>query len=1398
MTSRMEKLLPYFPDFNSGDIQNIVLHMNEFAEMSGGPDIKDGDFFKSQIFAARLALMNNRLLLVYAPGVGKSCVQISAMMTIYSVSDFYEFTIISTITSLTENMEYQALCKCTKGLLTNGKKNEVFKKKMKIMNHLKTIRLIVGKTSSELNTYFSNKILMIDEISKIILSDSSSAKHNGNETSYSVDSTFKNINRLIALYKKGKKTLQEIIDDESIIDLENKYVQFWRLSHSCKTLKFIGLTGTPITNHPLELFLLLNLFLDINEQYNIEKISTDIFHNIMKRLMRAKSIISYLEPSSSTATALYRGNLLKYTHEIKGLEKRDSSLRLTFTEMYHIQAETMLNLGIVLTAQNNIYQIQSFVNKEGIYGKNSYEEKEERKESDDESEDEELDDETDLSDPLTRMQCASLFTQIISFERKLFDASQDLKPKNLKKIKTKTYEGAGCSFIYNKMTTTVNKPLKKIAEKYGFRVIMAKDLDVEKTSSDKLCGSDSIVVTGLSLNNEKPTIIFIDGKMKDKKAREKIIQVISSKENVRGLKVQAVVTSRVTEMGYSFGNMERIYMLCSQWSPATDKQVLFRVLRADGHNHLREWMKEHNRPYISTVETKYFTPYCKFFYIKTDDYDKIETQDFFVDEEIEENKSYMRLSSKHLAYIVCFSEPGIFDKLKINGIRVLGSELFNFCTDDECPYDFFERELLKNEMENVLSKKVDFENKDLIYCYCGILYLCRSENINDLLSNYALVYKLDTFNFKKIETPYDSSSNDKKLKKLSYVIILKGNQGNITQNHTRVFVLSQAYNQYMTMERKNIIAKKFIRPLKQISIDCLAYKDRNTFDSKYDYTDVCDFEKCEFECSSELFPVEHTEDSFIKEQDMFYDNKETIFSGDEMKKCKSEILGKLQSNKKEYISDIYQSLLPRYRDKIITKTIISILGVKMKDPDNFGFQNFVCANDDFLFLRRDLNEERTNYLHFSDLDTLVGIDTKQDFNLESINVDEESFIELMKMVPKNGKTFNESEQARIITTVKSFVLSSSQSKYLEQCCLDIIKYKSTGKNNGFKEKISSIILGAFRMCILKFTEDGQDYYINTLPRTTMARSQKNTDGKTINPDNFRILKEPYTNWVDASAKDVKQFKPKIIAEIKSMLDPKLTLKVLSPFYISVNDKGEYILVLRKEKELKLEPLIPSDNIIKTITKSVKYIEKNAFLDYYIKATKEKIEDSKEKYSKKLHNVKKVIEKFHSEEENEEKLELFIRICKLFDLFCESDFTLEGENVINFEDNFLTFEILSKFSIIHKNDGKNSFYRETISNNGLIWSKRDLATVDTEILNDMYNKLEDIRGKVYLDYYVEKEKSKCISRGKKFSKDKNVKKLINLYLDSEDMSTKDKKELFLEISILLDLRYVMSYEISSGK
>lgn len=1116
----IHKLIPYVPDIKRDDIQILLHKMQEYLEKESGSTreilSKKGEYFNTQHYNARLFVFVDFRFIFALPGTGKSCLQIASVLEVLKQSSIYDRAIIATTTSLVETMVNQTLCKCTDGSFLSRKDgnellpNEKFKKIFSIISHGELIKKtnkkvqasdrFIGKTVKELNETFKGVILMIDELSELLRVKFTSKKGDDMDTTYSIISDITNLSRYTSI---------EQLDDPIIKDSDIEYIQIWRITHCVSNLKFMGLTGTPIPNHGPEFFILANLFLPFHLQYDLIWIGNNILNITLNDFRRLNGIISYIGDSAAMAIQNFKGTVVDYTHVFSKDVQQKSKLKLKTTEMFGVQAEKILEtngLSEVVLAKSPIF---SYVAMNGTTGESA-----------------DLGGRqgeiiintafnipTDLQRIDIQMKTSAIFTEIA------------IKESNFARERIK-----GCFYVYNKLTRVSNKSFIRILKIHQFEVLTKDDLKPRDKKKGSYCEDDSIVIDRIMTPEPsgKRRVIFIgeDVDIINPIVREEILRVNSLKENVNGDLIAGIVGSEVFLMGVNIGNEDRMYRIYPEYSETAEEQSRKRVIREDSHIFKKEFLSNYYRTEIfPQVDFTYFCAYTEYFYVNPRLIDIV-------------NPLYLRgnrIYSECVAHIIGFCEKGHIQKQQH---RIIGAPYFEFFIDGESPFD----NLIKIGFNLVYDLTLLGDPLyDIIYVNCGVINIINaSDDSLDLLPSKGLIL-IDSYRkgIKKMNLPGNYMGP----------LAICPTETEIKFVDLSKEVISTYFNTYMKLERKSFISRKIIRFVKQIASDCLANFQRNILPPIFDNTASCDYDICKYVCSSEIFPIpEQNKDKNIDSEELFWDNKEILYSTDLINECKYKILGLLNENKEVKLDYLYK-YLSKYREYFISTAIYEMIRDKANLLDNFGFQCFISSNNEKLFLRRDVSFGYTEIKHSENLNSLIGTLSRP--IIERLNLDDNTIKEI-EMMP---------------------VMNDGQGKILLKTLIDKFRRKFTSKSKLIEDSLIRILTGNEYYCDHIIQDNFRKYIYNNLVNGVkifihihpMEENKKTKQSDKIGISKIKEARylDPSTMiWRDADKKLIDDFSKIIKNENfdfhtqESLIRSRITGEfVNSPYHILKEDKG---------------------------------------------------------------------------------------------------------------------------------------------------------------------------------------------------------------------------------------------------
>lgn len=295
---RNSKLSPYGKQsFNEVVLQKKEFYDNKLSKIEEFPKEK-GSLTKYQQTIARYLSSHtpyNRVLLIHAPGLGKTCSAIGAIEQIRSemstnVHPEEAFTgalILAKGDTLLENFKNELVHKCTRGQYIPENYNSL-SEQQRIRRVDKKIRFYSFNTFAKFAK--SLKALpdaeIIDKYSRIIVVIDEA--HN------------------IRIQEKDPEELEV-------------YVQFHRFLHLIENSKVLLLTGTPMKDTVAEFASIANLLLPLTEQFPVEEkflqefmIETDGVYNIKPEKVndlktRMKGVVSFLREPASAVPKLFVG-----------------------------------------------------------------------------------------------------------------------------------------------------------------------------------------------------------------------------------------------------------------------------------------------------------------------------------------------------------------------------------------------------------------------------------------------------------------------------------------------------------------------------------------------------------------------------------------------------------------------------------------------------------------------------------------------------------------------------------------------------------------------------------------------------------------------------------------------------------------------------------------------------------------------------------------------------------------------------------------------------------------------------------------------------------------------------------------------------------------------------------
>lgn len=1001
----LENLIPYYPQLDQNDSQLILYGMAEFQTLEANRNVErradPGQYYKHQLIVSRLMMIKDRLFLIHKPGTGKSCALVAFDELIKLNTDIFKQFYMVTNPALMDTMKRQIICKCTNNKYINDqggmktKVNEVrrsglqsFKNNYNLISYGDIVKELIGKTSAEIYNKFNYCIFNFDEITEVINVSFTNMTYKDKP-----DGTIVWEEKIAIAAIKALKNITNL-DDPTIINSDIHYIQLWRLFHIISNSKIVIASATPSKNRLTEFFLLCNLLLPLNKQMDVEEFSNNVFkYSFKKYEYYLNGLFSYIEASNVVAKKRYNGQRMNYSYKIEypldetlenspiGTKEIDSQYTIYKYELYGYQNRKIFQHKhdvISDKVSSNTSQYLCYVDSSLSYGESACKDIKIKAISDAYYNGQNI----VLQRSLNRMNSCSGFTEVYRNEC-----------RRLEQSKLENRPGPGLAFFYLTLTKTVIAPLRELfASDKKFEVLyLSEHFNFLKRKDGKYCGGGQFSFQGLT---KTPRVVFVDGDI-PAMTRELIIELVGSPENIHGEYVQFIAGSEVMGIGVNAKNSVVFYRKLPEWNESNDKQSSDRVFREDGHDALREYLAIKHYEKTGQEIDKYkldiyvdvfnMCGFCRFFYIEN------RFENLVIQEPIIQNDYYnlKALNCLNNAHLIGFSHDKDITKIH-------GKQLLDYCKINDVPYEKISHKLgidININLENIM-----FEGMYMIISLSGVIitFLINDEsfqfvkslnilfhNNGEFMKNYKsgfyqnecklIKMNFDKFDKSKIPTPAVEGED--------YILY------DISMEY-----LSPSEIQYSQMEKKSFGTRRELRIAKVFSEDKLLNDQRTYNPDMIDGSLECDYDTCKYKGISEILGNVKTQDSFLYEKGpgQFFTNYEVLYSTHIINECKANIIEEFRTKNKVSIQYIFKKLLPQYnREYFINMAIYQLISEKHKMIDSFGFNVYICATKDHLFLSRDFP---TKLIHNVDnignyTKTLIAISNHPDYRDSTSNDD---------------------------------------------------------------------------------------------------------------------------------------------------------------------------------------------------------------------------------------------------------------------------------------------------------------------------------------------------------------------------------------------------------------------------
>lgn len=1208
-SDKLEELIPRYPDLTKNDSQKVFFGLAEIHALESSREVekrvKPGEYYKHQRTLGRAMMYAKRHLVMSDPGTGKTCGFTLTDEMIKADTNLFKVFYYVTPASLKQSTKTQIICKCTNNIYIDDK---AFKKadirrsgkiefstsykmltydelfKMIVFSHNSETEITIGKPAAQLNYEFGYCVFNLDEVTKLITLKLSN-----------VTNDLSDVITWTETLVGDMKILKEItdLDDPRIINSSKWYIQYWRLFHAIENSKVIFASGTIVSNRSVEFFMICNLLLPLNKQFDVELYANNVFkYNLAKYAPYLNGLISYVKASSVVARPRYIGKTLNKKYKVLypmdetsenpqiGVKEYKSQFVLYKVELFGYQALKLYSIKEKLDSEkiaSTISQILCCVDnlsQTGVKATNNghfvYDIGQ-----------------LDLRSVLMRQYSCSLLWDIVKIEiYALSLARSEGRP------------GPGVCFNYIDLTETVVPIMKSLFRYAGFDILEDFSMLIDKNSDyGDYCDVGKVSFKKL---DKRPRAVFLSGDQStNDKIRTLVTQLASSKDNINGEYIQFVNGSDVMAVGVNIGNSIRFIRPLPEWNESKDRQSRDRVFREDSHDGVREAMADKIeaetgvRPklydfdvfvdvYNMCAFSRYFNvnpKYYNFFVRDSNNPNEVLNSPFLMNnvngvQNVVVDELGMLIDSMKIFHLIGFCKTGEMGN-KIGTMTDIGygtkggSLCSEYAMSGELLYEKLNQKFNVNITPDL--SNLGMANMDMLFSFSGVMFSApMTEQFIGLLKSNALIYHnncdfmsnnqvgiypeghVHVIIFKILTVLKDQ--NGTPLVDSNGVVMTKPR--NVTEgakNNRDYFLvpasmryISPSESQYITMEQKSFAAKRITRYAKQVALDCIVEEERNYNPKDVDGTIECDYDTCKYTCSSNILPGK-SDDAFIYEGGgEFWSNYEILYGDLIISDCKEAIISMLKQKSEVKISEIFEKLLPKcQRDYFINIAIYQLVIKKKRVNNTFGTIAYVAANKDTLYLSeefpRSIKKNSENIGSYNR--KLIAVKTDPDYR-NHMNIDGDIIRQIEELNhDERDPNYTTEMKTKVVSLILAFKVPYISIPKLIENSFGRIAYRGSIDEQlqlpqyAVKKSDFIIVNIIYSIRCFSFQFSGHIYYVHNQPIVKAPTKQGEIRRLIGAKDPFRVfvIDEGKPAWRNATQIENEKFRVEAVKEIQENL-----------------------------------------------------------------------------------------------------------------------------------------------------------------------------------------------------------------------------------------------------------------------